>query len=187
MSREERKPERLLNAVARRRTLLLVILPLIGMLVAEPRPPLYLVGVLAVVAGQAVRFWAAGYIVKATQLTTTGPYAHVRNPLYLGSLLITLGWGTMSGRLVVAVLLLAVFALTHALAIRSEESYLGERFGEEFHAYCRQVPRLFPRLRPGTSGSGDYSWRRALQCDGEGWTSLGVAALAGLYATRFWW
>ncbi|HHX39816.1 MAG TPA: isoprenylcysteine carboxylmethyltransferase family protein [Armatimonadetes bacterium] len=187
MSGQEGKPDRLLKAVARRRTLLLVILPLIGMLVAEPRPALYLVGVMAVVAGQAMRFWAAGYIVKATQLTTTGPYAHVRNPLYLGSLLITLGWGTMSGRLVVAVVLLAVFALTHALAIRSEESYLGERFGEEFDDYCRRVPRLFPRLRPGASGSGNYSWRRALQCDGEGWTSLGVAALAGLYATRFWW
>lgn len=183
--------------MARRRTLLLVAMPIAGVLVAEPRPAPYLVGLASVAVGQAVRFWAAGHIVKAAEVTTSGPYAYVRNPLYLGSLWITLGWGAMSGRWAVAAALLAVFALTHALAIRSEERYLGKRFGEEFDAYRRQVPRLLPRLarragpppkHPGTGGrAGDYSWRRALECDGEGLTSLAVGVLAVVYATRFWW
>jgi len=171
----------------RRRTLLLVVLPVLVLLGAHPRPVPYAIGVLLVLLGQALRFWSAGYIVKATQLTTTGPYAHVRNPLYLGSLLITCGWGAMSGRWELAALLVLVFAVTHGLSIAAEERYLRARFGAQFEEYCRQVPRLWPRLCVRPNSGGHFSWQQAIRCDSEGVNAVCVGLLAAIYGTRLWW
>ena len=128
-----------------------------------------------VVAGIAVRVWAAGYIV-GEQLATTGPYAHMRNPLYLGSLLITLGWCAMAARADVAAVLLGVFFATHCPTIAAEERYLRERYGAEYEAYCRRVPRWLPR--PFVGGGGAFSWYKALYSNEERKHALAVVILA---------
>jgi len=100
-----------------------------------------------VLPGLWLRGYASGYVKKNQELTTTGPYAHTRNPLYLGSTLIAAGFcvALESWRMVVAV---AVgFALIYIPVIASEERYLRAAF-PGFDAYCRQVPRLIPRLTP---------------------------------------
>jgi hypothetical protein len=93
---------------------------------------------------------------KNAELTVTGPYAHTRNPLYLGSTLIAFGFAAAAGSWVVLAALLALFAAIYVPTIHAEEEYLREHFAG-FDSYTRAVPRLFPRLtaaRPELPASG---------------------------------
>ncbi len=109
---------------------------------------------LLTVPGVALRAYASGYVTKNTELTTTGPYAYTRNPLYLGSMLIAFGFAAASRSGWIALLLTVLFAAIYIPTIRSEEEYLRGRFAG-FDAYCSQVPRLLPRLaRAGGGGNG---------------------------------
>ena len=98
-------------------------------------------------AGLLLRAWAAGHLEKNTRLATTGPYAWVRNPLYLGTLLTAIGLVAASRRLLLAVLFALVFALVYLPAIQLEEEYLRELF-PDFGEYAQRVRALRPR-RPG--------------------------------------
>ena len=100
-----------------------------------------------VLAGLALRGYAAGYVKKNAELTRSGPYAHTRNPLYLGSMLIAFGFAVAAARLSLLILLATLFAVIYVPTIRSEESFLRSTF-PEFGEYSRRVPRLLPRLRP---------------------------------------
>jgi protein-S-isoprenylcysteine O-methyltransferase Ste14 len=100
---------------------------------------------LLVIPGLWLRGYAAGYVRKNAELTTTGPYAYTRNPLYLGSMMIAFGFAAASGRWGIAVALAGLFAAIYLPTIQSEESFLRERFAG-FEAYARAVPRLLPRL-----------------------------------------
>jgi hypothetical protein len=84
---------------------------------------------------------------KNRELTQTGPYAHTRNPLYLGSILIAAGFAVALLSWVVAVVLAAFFLIIYVPVIASEERFLRATF-PDFDAYCRRVPRLLPRLSP---------------------------------------
>jgi protein-S-isoprenylcysteine O-methyltransferase Ste14 len=102
-------------------------------------------GLALVLPGLWLRGYAAGYIKKNNELTRTGPYARTRNPLYLGSLMISLGiaiaaWNPWLGGLLV-VMFLAVYLPT----IRAEENFLRAEFAG-FDAYTAEVPRLLPRV-----------------------------------------
>lgn len=97
--------------------------------------------------GLALRAYAAGYVKKNAELTRTGPYAHTRNPLYLGSMLIAWGFSLAAGRVWLGILLVALFLAIYWPTILSEEAYLRTAF-PEFEAYAAAVPRLLPRLTP---------------------------------------
>jgi protein-S-isoprenylcysteine O-methyltransferase Ste14 len=108
-----------------------------------------------------LRAWAAGTVKKNRELTVTGPYAHTRNPLYLGSMLIAGGFAAALLSWLVALVLAVGFAVIYVPVIASEERYLRATFSG-FDEYCRRVPRLIPRLTPartqeGESGSGGFS------------------------------
>lgn len=111
-----------------------------------------------VIPGLWLRGYAAGYVKKNRELTMTGPYAHTRNPLYLGSILIAAGFAVALLSWPVAVVLAAVFLLIYVPVIASEERFLRATF-PEFEAYCKRVPRLIPRLTPGITEvpSGHFS------------------------------
>ncbi|MGO8760022.1 MAG: methyltransferase family protein [Terracidiphilus sp.] len=100
-----------------------------------------------VLPGLALRAAASGTVKKNRELTVTGPYAHTRNPLYLGSTLIAAGFAVALASWPVAVLLAAGFALIYVPVIASEEGFLRATF-PEFDRYCRSVPRFLPRLTP---------------------------------------
>ncbi len=112
-----------------------------------PRPAAIAWSLALVLPGLWLRGYASGYVKKNRELTTTGPYAHTRNPLYLGSMLIAAGFAVALGSWVVAVVLAAGFAMIYIPVIASEEGFLRATF-PGFDAYCRQVPRLIPRLAP---------------------------------------
>lgn len=106
-----------------------------------------------VVPGLALRGYASGYVKKNRELTQTGPYAHTRNPLYLGSILIAAGFAVALLSWIFALVLAVGFALIYIPVIAAEEGFLRATF-PGFDAYCRRVPRLIPRLTPAKPESG---------------------------------
>jgi protein-S-isoprenylcysteine O-methyltransferase Ste14 len=107
--------------------------------------------------GVAIRAAAAGHVKKNRELTTTGPYGYTRNPLYLGSMIIALGFGIASRNWWVAVAIVALFLAIYLPVIRSEEEFLRSEF-PGFDEYCTHVPRLIPRVRAsGETANGSFS------------------------------
>ncbi len=122
-------------------------------------PTWYFIALGCVIAAPGIwlRAIAAGFVKKNRELTTTGPYAHTRNPLYLGSVIIALGFGVASRNIWVAVLIVLLFFAIYLPVIRSEEKYLAGMF-PDFDEYKKSVPRLFPRLTAaGRAGRGAFS------------------------------
>jgi Phospholipid methyltransferase len=101
---------------------------------------------LLVVPGLWLRGYASGYVKKNAELTVTGPYAHTRNPLYLGSMLIAFGFAAAAGSWAILVALAVLFAAIYIPTIQGEEQYLRTHFAG-FEAYAQAVPRLLPRLK----------------------------------------
>lgn len=112
------------------------------------RPTWTSIGLGALIAAPGVwlRAIAAGFVKKNAELTTTGPYAYTRNPLYLGSVIIALGFGVASMNWWVGVGILVLFFAIYIPVIKSEEQFLRGTFSN-FDDYARRVPRLFPRFR----------------------------------------
>jgi protein-S-isoprenylcysteine O-methyltransferase Ste14 len=110
-----------------------------------PRPAAVAWSLALVLPGLWLRGYASGYVKKNRELTVTGPYAHTRNPLYLGSMLIAAGFAVALLSWPVAVVLAIGFTAIYVPVIASEERFLGATFAG-FEAYCRLVPRLIPRL-----------------------------------------
>ena len=128
----------------------------------------FLAGMLLLLLGEMVRFWAAGYIQKDNVIATTGPYGLVRNPLYFGSLLLAVGYLLISGLSWIAwIVIIGLFLLFHLAAITFEENYLIGEFGEPYLTYLKQVPRLLPRFIPAhpsgaSASSGRFAASQAL-------------------------
>ena len=106
---------------------------------------------LLVLPGLWLRGYASGYVRKNAELTTTGPYAHTRNPLYLGSMLIAFGFAAAAWNLFILLALAALFAVIYIPTIQGEEAYLRGHFAG-FDDYASKVPRLLPRF---TAAKGD--------------------------------
>jgi hypothetical protein len=114
---------------------------------ARPTPLFLALSLLLVVPGLLLRGFASGHVKKNSELTITGPYAYTRNPLYLGSILIAVGFALAARSLWIAIVLIALFLAIYLPVIRAEEQYLRFAFAE-FDAYAAQVPRFVPRLIP---------------------------------------
>ncbi len=112
---------------------------------AKPTSLFLVLSLVLVVPGLLLRGYAAGYVKKNRELTTTGPYAHTRNPLYLGSMMIAFGFALAAHSVWIAAVLVILFLAIYVPVIRSEEEYLRSVF-PDFDAYAAGVPRLLPRL-----------------------------------------
>lgn len=110
------------------------------------------VGTVLAAPGVIIRALASGHVRKNEELTTTGPYAYTRNPLYLGSFIIALGFAVAARSVWVAVVMIGVVLSIYLPVIVSEENFLRQRFAE-FEEYTRQVPRLLPRFRARGGGA----------------------------------
>ncbi|MDR2180853.1 MAG: isoprenylcysteine carboxylmethyltransferase family protein [Synergistaceae bacterium] len=143
-------------------TLLFLVILLSG----HPSRQSILRGLPLVVLGQALRFWAVGCIgryrgekVGAEKLTTWGPYAFARNPLYIGNGLIGLGWGSMAGFLPTAIFVVTFVLLYTVLIIPHEESFLSEKFGAEYSRYTERTGRFYPVKWPKGRIAGPFDGR----------------------------
>lgn len=112
---------------------------------ARPTPLWMAISLVLVVPGLLLRGYASGYVKKNAELTTTGPYAYTRNPLYLGSMMMAFGFAVAARSLWIAAALAVLFAVIYIPVIRSEEEYLRSVF-PGFDDYAARVPRLLPRI-----------------------------------------
>ena len=131
---------------------------LLVMLVFQQATPVSLaVGFVIALCGELFRFWGVSYAgsetrttgaVGGTYLVISGAFAHVRNPLYLGNMLLYFGIGLMSNALFpyLQIGALLFFYLQYRVIIDEEEEYLVSTFGHEYEEYKSAVPRFFPRL-----------------------------------------
>ncbi len=119
---------------------------------AKPTWPFLSVGIVIVVMGVMIRALASGHIRKNAELATTGPYSYTRNPLYLGSIAIAIGFVVAARNWWIALAALVMFAFIYLPVIRAEEAYLRSAFPDYSH-YAGVVPRLLPRLTPYRSGT----------------------------------
>lgn len=124
---------------------------------SEPSRPSLAVGLPVSLVGLAIRGWAAGHLQKNTALTDSGPYAWVRNPLYVGTLTVAMGLVLAARRWELGVLFAAFFALIYLPVVELEEQYLRELF-PAFPEYAARVPKLILRP-PSRPASKTFEWR----------------------------
>jgi len=118
----------------------------IFILFARPRPLTLLIGAVISLVGLLIRAWASGHIRKNSALAVSGPYAYTRNPLYLGSFILGLGFTIGAGRWLLAVLFGVLFLGIYFPVMRVESATMGQSFGPEFRDYSQAVPLFLPRL-----------------------------------------
>ena len=116
----------------------------------------FVFGMIILILGQLLRFWAAGFIPKyrtevigAPVLVTWGPYKWVRNPLYAGNFIMGLGWAVMVGWLWVFAFSAAFLFLYWLIIIPAEEEFLESKFKDSYRSFKNKVPSLFPFPRNG--------------------------------------
>jgi protein-S-isoprenylcysteine O-methyltransferase Ste14 len=142
---------------------------------ARPTAPSILLGAALVVPGLLIRAVASGQLQKNERLATAGPYAYTRNPLYLGSLILSIGFALAARSWWIVGGIIVLFFAIYLPVIRAEEEFLRKRF-PQFEDYARRVPRLFPRVSASGNRAGAFSWelyRRHREYN----ATLGAAAL----------
>ena len=174
------------------------LLALPFLVLAQPTVRALAAGAVVASLGLVLRGWSAGTIRKDEALATTGPYAHLRHPLYVGSFLIGVGLAAAGGHWLWPVLVAAFFAALYGRTVAEERERLTSRFGERYLTYAARVPAVIPRLRPYraegagglAAGGGDpgaradgFAWRRYIR--NREWEALvGVAAALAVLAAK---
>jgi len=144
---------------------------------SQPTPQSLAWGIPLSIAGLALRAWAAGCLAKNQQLATGGPYAYMRNPLYLGTLLVAAGLAIAARSGWLAALFAAIFVFVYLPVIQNEEQHLRKLF-PEYAAYADRVPALWPRLTPARL-PGASPFRASLYIRNQEYQA-GLGFLAGL-------
>ena len=143
------------------------------------------IGTIIAVPGILLRALASGHVKKNEELTTSGPYAYTRNPLYLGSLIMAVGFAIAARSVWVLVLMVVMFCAIYLPVIRAEETFLRETF-PNFEEYAHNVPRLLPRLTAFGNPAGTFS--RPLYWQHREYNAiLGTAALMAALVAKLMW
>ncbi len=155
-------------------------------ILARPRPAPMAAGIALAVLGEGIRLWASGHIEKTERLATGGPYAHTRNPLYVGSALMGIGIATASASPYVLLAVAAYFAILYPAVIREESAFLARRFPEEYAAWARDVPAFLPRVTP--AGPRSSVFRRERVWKNREWrTAAALPVVVAVLAARAMW
>jgi protein-S-isoprenylcysteine O-methyltransferase Ste14 len=152
----------------------LVVLVLFG----KPIPVWFYIGAVLVVLGIAARLWASGHVKKNKELATTGPYAYVRHPLYVGNHLIAVGFCLASALWWSLPLWIAIALAFYPQAIRDEDKRLAQRFPSQWREWSSETRALIPRLSPYPGDGGSWSFAQSIRENGE--PLIAALLLAGL-------
>ena len=117
-----------------------------------------------IVAGLLIRLWANGYAIKMDKLTTSGPYAFVRHPLYLGTMFLAIGFIIMLKIYYIGILFIILMAVVYYRTIKKEEVMLEAKFKDAFLRYKKKVPAVFPAIFPYREGEKwSFSFKRLIK------------------------
>lgn len=136
---------------------------IIFMIFAKPAFYPLVIGAVISVFGILLRAWASGHIRKNQNLAVSGPYAYTRNPLYLGSFLLGVGFTVASGVWWLAVIFIILFLGIYLPVMRVESEDLTQIFGADYEAYKRSVPLFFPRLTAWEKGVEKFDFQLYLR------------------------
>ena len=166
---------------------------------ARPTAGSLAAGAFIAMIGLAIRAWASGHLKKNQELTTSGPYAHTRNPLYLGTFLLGVGVAVGGGAWWFVALFAAFYLAIYVPVMFAEADTMRELFSDEYERYSEQVPLFVPRPTPyGAHGSHSYAaqlkrsrWRAGRQFEislymrhREYRAALGFVVVYALLATK---
>lgn len=155
----------------------------LALVLAEPTPASLATGLGIALPGEALRVWASGHIEKTRALATGGPYAHTRNPLYVGSLIMALGIAVASASPWVVLAVALYMTLFYPSVIREEAAFLRRKFGSEFDDWAHVVPAFVPRLTPGGPRATHFEWHR-VAANREWRTALALPVVSGILYVR---
>lgn len=135
--------------------------------------------------GLAIRAWASGHIRKASVLAVTGPYAYARNPLYLGSLVLGIGFSVATGVWLLAIIFFLLFIGIYLPVMRVETEDIRRIFGEDFDEYEGNVPLLIPRFTPWKKAGGKFDFQLYLRYR-EYRAAIGAIVAVGVLAAKIY-
>ena len=161
------------------------IFSVVFVLLARPTRTSLIAGGLGLLPGLLLRGLASGHVQKDKQLTTSGPYAYTRNPLYLGSLVLAAGFAIAARSWWIVAIMLLMFAVIYIPVIAGEERYLRRTF-PDYDDYARHVPRLLPRLTPYGNQQSAYSPERYWK-HREYEASIGCAVVLAILVAKLVW
>jgi protein-S-isoprenylcysteine O-methyltransferase Ste14 len=158
------------------------LLGVVVLVLARPTAFSILLGLPLVVLGEAARVWASGHIEKTLKLATGGPYAHSRNPLYVGSLLLALGVAVACASPWVVLAVGVYFVAFYPAVMREEADFLRKKF-PEYARWEAEVPLFRPRLTPGGPRESRFEWSR-VRVNREWRTAAALPLIAALLYVR---
>jgi len=160
---------------------------LLLILFARPNPPGVIVGIALIALGEILRIWAAGHLEKNETLTITGPYAYVKNPLYVGTILITGGFCILASN--VYLLAAAMFAFCfHYIPYkkRVEGDRLKKKFGRPYEDYDQKVSEYLPRWTPYSEKKVPWRFSLFMENSEEGILLLNVIGILAVLSRPYW-
>ena len=162
---------------ARTRVGIGIVLGLGAVWLARPSTASLQIGVAVACVGLVLRGWAAGHLRKNQELAVSGPFAYVRNPLYLGSLVAGLGLGIATARVSLVLAILAVYLIWYLPVVGEEERHL-RKILPGYRQYEVRVPRLVPALTPRLKSPVGFDWKLYLRNrEYSAWIGFGVFVL----------
>ena len=154
---------------------------------AKPQYPGILIGMVLIFLGEGIRIWAAGHLQKNEVLTVTGPYAYVKNPLYIGSILITAGFCILADSVY---LLAAAFFMFCFHYIPYKKKVEGDRmkkiFGSQYEDYDGKVPDYLPRWTPYSNEKVSWQFRCLIENSEEGILLILLAGIVLILSRPYW-
>lgn len=166
----------------------------LGLIFGEPTVASLASGAIVALAGEAIRFWGVGHASSETRVTgsvggsrlvVSGPFAYVRNPLYVGNILMYTGLGVMANVPWLIVATLVWFVFQYTMIVSREEQYLASAFGDAYDRYRENVRRFLPRVSPWEPGRDQtIDWGMAMRSERRTFQAfaIGVALIVGKWA-----
>jgi protein-S-isoprenylcysteine O-methyltransferase Ste14 len=154
---------------------------------AKPNQPGMVIGIILIVIGEGIRIWAAGHLQKNEMLTVTGPYAYVKNPLYIGSILITGGFCILADNIYILAIATFMFCFHYIpYKKRMEGDRLKKIFGERFEDYDQKVPDYIPRRTPYSNEKASWQFTNFIENSEEGIVLLNLAGILLILSRPYW-
>jgi len=145
-----------------------ILFVLLVSLLGQPQEMLLFIGTGIAILGMVVRMWAAGYVMKNKELATTGPYAYVRHPLYVGNILLLVAFSLASSLWWSFVLMAFLLWFYYPPTIAYEDNKLKNLFGEEWENWSKNIHALIPSFsQQAGNAKSEWSFRKSLMQNGE--------------------
>ncbi len=165
---------------------------LVMIIIANPTITSLIIGFCIVLIGELIRLWGVAIAGSETRTTgmaggtfliTSGPFAYVRNPLYLGNMILYLGVGIMSNTPIFTLIAFSYFLFQYSLIVNLEEQTLFQKFETDYIKYYKFVPRFFPnfkRYKKEDNIQPELNWKKGLISERRTLQAIGLIVIIQL-------